>query len=316
MARGTDRQRPRAHLTARSAPRPAARAGRGHGSVVVGWLPSDGRSLPSTLPTVLAHGRSTAADPRAGHRRAHRLGRGRPRGLDARGRAPRGRHQPVRPLGGVRGGHGVAARDRVCAGRALLLVGHLPIDPTTGAGTPARRAGPGDGPTRPSRSSTLSAGRSLSPRTAREPQPAPASTPHSRVAGADSGPRGPRPCGGGRGARGRRGGSTGSRCRPPPRSGRTRRAWPELLELTGVGEAAAVRLLQAVAVDVGDVVDLASRAHRALRAGPLADVARRPDQLGVGIAHVVAAPHAAAQIAQHGPSGERVVGTPAARTAV
>ena len=73
-------------------------------------------------------------------------------------------------------------------------------------------------------------------------------------------------------------------------------------------DAAAVRVLQPVAVDVGDVGEVAARADRAALPDPLAHVAGGTDQLRVGIAHVEASHRAALEVPQDGPSGQGVVG--------
>src|SRR6476646_359624 len=61
---------------------------------------------------------------------------------------------------------------------------------------------------------------------------------------------------------------------------------PQLLELAGVREAAAVRVLEPVAVDGVDVVEVGAAADGALDLGPVPHVAGGPDQLRVGIADV------------------------------
>ena len=91
----------------------------------------------------------------------------------------------------------------------------------------------------------------------------------------------------------------------------------ELLELALGRDAAAVGLAQRVAVDVRD--EAQARASPQTGQSPsarLADVAAGPQQLGVGVADVEAARAARPQVAQHGPSGERVVDVRGARRRV
>ena len=68
---------------------------------------------------------------------------------------------------------------------------------------------------------------------------------------------------------------------------------------------------EVLAVDVRDVADVARRAHRALVRRGLPDVAGGPQQLGVRVADVEAGHGAAPEVAEDGPSGQRVVGVPA-----
>jgi hypothetical protein len=82
---------------------------------------------------------------------------------------------------------------------------------------------------------------------------------------------------------------------------------PELLELSRVADAPTVGLLEPVAVDVGDVADVAAAAHRTSVPGGLPDVTSGAEQIGMGIAHVVLLDRAASQVTQDGPAGQRVV---------
>src|SRR5258705_36042 len=85
-----------------------------------------------------------------------------------------------------------------------------------------------------------------------------------------------------------------------------RRRGVEPLELTRVDDAAAVRLAQLVAIDVRDVAHVPARAHRAPEVGGIPDVAGGPQQLRMGVADVEAGDRAAFEIAEQGPTGQRV----------
>lgn len=82
----------------------------------------------------------------------------------------------------------------------------------------------------------------------------------------------------------------------------------EALELAGVTDASAVGALQPVAVHVGDVPEPPATAHGADGVGVGPDVAGGTQELGVGVAHLVATQLPLAEVAKHHPLGECVVG--------
>jgi hypothetical protein len=81
----------------------------------------------------------------------------------------------------------------------------------------------------------------------------------------------------------------------------------ELVELGGVRDAAAVCLLERVAVHVGHEAHAVAPTHGAIVRSALTDVATGAEQLGMCVTHIAATHNATAQVAQDGPSSERVV---------
>ena len=78
-------------------------------------------------------------------------------------------------------------------------------------------------------------------------------------------------------------------------------------QLVVVGDAAAVRLLQLLAVDVGDDPHPAGAANRAVVLELGAEVGRGPEQLGVGVADVEPGERTLLEVAQDRPASEGVV---------
>ena len=112
-------------------------AGCGHGSEAI-WLAASGWQVTAVdfSATALAFGRSTADA--AGADVAERIEwvEG-DLGLDPATRTPGPRRLSIRPRGWISGRDGAAPRYGRRTRRTLLLVGHRPIDPATGAPTPA-----------------------------------------------------------------------------------------------------------------------------------------------------------------------------------
>jgi hypothetical protein len=81
----------------------------------------------------------------------------------------------------------------------------------------------------------------------------------------------------------------------------------QLREFLAVLDAAPVGASQCGAVDVRHEHKAPRAAHRAVGVGRLTQVSCRAEQFGLRVAHVEAVTFAGAEVAQHGPTGQRVV---------
>lgn len=83
--------------------------------------------------------------------------------------------------------------------------------------------------------------------------------------------------------------------------------FPELREFAGTRDAAAVGVLQLVAVDVLHVPEILPAAHGAVLGDRLPHVAGGPQELGVGVAHVEPRDTTSSEVPEDGPPGQGVV---------
>ena len=140
---------PSAYLTATAgdlAPGRALDAGCGHGAEAL-WLAARGWRVTAVDFSAPALGPGPL-DGRGARLRTggtHRLGGGRPRGLDARRRPLRPGREPVRARRRLRGGHGGATGRRGGAGRDAVAGRPPPGRPVDGRCDPGGRPDPGDG---------------------------------------------------------------------------------------------------------------------------------------------------------------------------
>ena len=90
----------------------------------------------------------------------------------------------------------------------------------------------------------------------------------------------------------------------------------ELGQLAVGADATPVGLAQPVPIDVGDESEALVVADRTHPVDPFAEVAPRPEQLGMGIADIGPVTTPGVKLAQRGPAGECVIDVPAHRASV